>query len=265
MNCIHCGAEIDDDARFCLKCGKPIENDNGVNVKTCPKCGALMESDALFCTKCGHGEKGKKKPIGLIIPIVIVVILVVTGGTGVYMHQKAEREAYEVQLAAERQRQAEIHEFQKKSIELYDAINGAKSNFNLMSTMYSTSTELNTGLLGPSFFTSYIEGLCSSELTAEKSRKREVDSLYSEFSNLKCNEEEISELKKVMDNYYYAYEDRYELLVEGDFSVYSFSSEDKASSSDFDEKSKAAEQEINNIDKDALDDTSEETKGGTTL
>lgn len=273
MRCLNCGTEIEDNANFCGNCGNPIEITNEIQMtKYCPKCGESMESEAHFCVKCGYGVNEKKKShFGLIVAIVVVLVVCVVGGTGFYMYQKAKREAYEAyqsQLAAERQRQAEIHAYQKKSIELSDAINAAKSNFNLMSTMYSTSTEMNTGLFGPSFFTSYVQGLCSSELSEEKSRKKEIDALYDELNELNCSEEEVVELKKVIDDYYNSYEDRYKLLVEGNFSVYTFSSEEKASSSDFETKYKCVQEEINNIDRDALEEsteTSDDIEGGTEL
>lgn len=271
MICKFCGTEMDEDALFCLKCGKKIEQfseQNSEETKKCPKCGAMVASDDRFCLKCGYSMKTrrKKKPIGLIAVIAVVILLVAGGGTAFYVHQKLEREAYEAALAAERQRQAEIQAFQEKSIELFDAINASKANFNIMSTMYSASTEMNTGLLGPSFFTSYVEGLCSGELSEEKNRKREIDKLYDSWKELECNEEEIKELRNVIDNYYFSYSDRYSLLVEGDFSIYTFDSEEKASSSDFSSKYSEAQNEIDNIDKEQWNDSNDENiQGGSTL
>lgn len=270
MNCRYCGANIEENSQFCSKCGKQINEFNQI----CPKCGAPMENDAKFCVKCGYAQKAKRKiPIAGIIIAIVVIIAAGIGGTAYYLQQKAVREAYEAELEAERQRQSAIHTYQSKAIELYDEINASKSNFDIMSIMYSTSTELNTGLLGPTFFTSYVEGLCSSEISAEKARKREIDSLRSELNELGCDEPEVEELKKSLENYYYSYLERYELLVEGDFSTYTFSSKESASAEDFNEKFCTAQEEINKIDRAELenDETdsdeieNKETEGGSIL
>ncbi|MFA9466286.1 MAG: hypothetical protein ACERKN_18620 [Velocimicrobium sp.] len=96
--------------------------------------------------KCDYGASAKKSKIPLIVAIALVLVLGI-GGTTFYFHQKAVKEAYVAELKAEREKQELIHSYQSKAIELYDAINGAKSNFDLLSTMFSTSTEINTGLL----------------------------------------------------------------------------------------------------------------------
>lgn len=166
MNCRFCGAEVEEGAKFCQKCGKNLEEVS--DKKNCPKCGSELEKDAKFCLKCGYSmEKkaagnGKKK---LIIGIVaLIAVICIGGGIGVVVHQKAvEKERYEQELAAERERQeAErarqelINAYGAKAMELNNAINGTENNFNLLSSMYDTSTGINTGLLGPDFF----HGLC---------------------------------------------------------------------------------------------------------
>ena len=65
MNCRFCGAEVEEGAKFCQKCGKNLEEVS--DKKNCPKCGSELEKDAKFCLKCGYSmEKkaagnGKKK------------------------------------------------------------------------------------------------------------------------------------------------------------------------------------------------------------
>ena len=34
MHCSQCGAQIDDDSKFCIKCGKAIESENNKTKKT---------------------------------------------------------------------------------------------------------------------------------------------------------------------------------------------------------------------------------------
>lgn len=46
--CIHCGAQIADDSRFCSECGKEITQAN-----VCPHCGASVGEGDAFCQNCG--------------------------------------------------------------------------------------------------------------------------------------------------------------------------------------------------------------------
>lgn len=56
-NCKACGAEIDDNAVFCPKCGKRQDGK-----KVCANCGALVEEDAKFCPYCGKDPSVKETP-----------------------------------------------------------------------------------------------------------------------------------------------------------------------------------------------------------
>ena len=65
--CASCGAEIDDDATTCPKCGAPVvqqqpqpqeqqqpPNANPANTpKFCPSCGAALQPNTAFCASCG--------------------------------------------------------------------------------------------------------------------------------------------------------------------------------------------------------------------
>ena len=51
MKCIECGREIDENAKFCKYCGRPIEK--RIHEKRCAICGALVGPDEKFCTECG--------------------------------------------------------------------------------------------------------------------------------------------------------------------------------------------------------------------
>lgn len=48
MNCIHCGAQLKENAAFCANCGKPVEKKH-----FCPTCGAELRTGELFCYSCG--------------------------------------------------------------------------------------------------------------------------------------------------------------------------------------------------------------------
>ena len=47
MNCVYCGAELMDGARFCAMCGRKVED-------VCPACGAKKMEGARFCAMCGQ-------------------------------------------------------------------------------------------------------------------------------------------------------------------------------------------------------------------
>ena len=47
--CKSCGAKNDEEAVFCLECGKAIK------YKPCKQCGEPNKHEALFCTNCGNG------------------------------------------------------------------------------------------------------------------------------------------------------------------------------------------------------------------
>ena len=61
IKCGKCGALMDQDAKFCPKCGA-----SQVVGTPCPGCGATVPADASFCPKCGAktggGAGGKKCP-----------------------------------------------------------------------------------------------------------------------------------------------------------------------------------------------------------
>ena len=50
MKCPNCQHENPDEAKFCIKCGKPMEFH-------CPKCGAKTPVSGDFCMECGHPLK----------------------------------------------------------------------------------------------------------------------------------------------------------------------------------------------------------------
>ena len=48
MKCPFCNEEIKQGAKFCVHCGKKLEQTNN-----CPQCNAPLKEGAKFCTKCG--------------------------------------------------------------------------------------------------------------------------------------------------------------------------------------------------------------------
>ena len=48
--CSSCGARLDEGARFCSKCGRPV---SAPAKKLCPSCGKEDKPDDAFCSSCG--------------------------------------------------------------------------------------------------------------------------------------------------------------------------------------------------------------------
>ncbi len=95
MICSGCGAENDNNAIFCNKCGKSLMQE-----RICKNCNTVNKADAVFCEKCGsrlhedktsdeaptqqkHQHRSKMKKILLIG--VITVVAVVSIAAGVYV------------------------------------------------------------------------------------------------------------------------------------------------------------------------------------
>jgi ribosomal protein L40E len=62
MTCSACDAPLNDDARFCAKCGTPVDTTNDLPT-TCTGCNAELLPNATFCSACGMkvgpSSKGK--------------------------------------------------------------------------------------------------------------------------------------------------------------------------------------------------------------
>ena len=70
MFCSKCGAENEDEALFCNKCGEKFnKNSSQPTEKICPKCNEKNEIESDFCEKCGtkldnnHTDNSYKSPI----------------------------------------------------------------------------------------------------------------------------------------------------------------------------------------------------------
>ncbi len=55
VRCEKCGAQLTENAKFCVKCGAKVEIKPVVNseVFKCPKCGKELTKDSRFCVECG--------------------------------------------------------------------------------------------------------------------------------------------------------------------------------------------------------------------
>lgn len=70
MYCINCGAQLDEDSKFCTACGNkielPKEKQSGKklsNQKYCTKCGHQIPDNSRFCVECGTKIEGETKPV----------------------------------------------------------------------------------------------------------------------------------------------------------------------------------------------------------
>lgn len=48
IECSNCGAQVDENNKFCTECGNKIENE--IN---CPQCSTILPVNTKFCTDCG--------------------------------------------------------------------------------------------------------------------------------------------------------------------------------------------------------------------
>jgi len=54
MKCPKCSFENREGAKFCLKCGNPME-------LRCSSCGKALPAEAVFCDECGHDLREPKE------------------------------------------------------------------------------------------------------------------------------------------------------------------------------------------------------------
>ena len=62
--CASCGAPLEENDLFCMKCGTPVDQKKDDSKRYCPQCGNVLAPDAIFCDVCGREterEKPKKK------------------------------------------------------------------------------------------------------------------------------------------------------------------------------------------------------------
>lgn len=89
MKCQYCGAEMENGAKFCTKCGKPVTPPE--EPVFCAGCGAKLSSNSQFCSKCGRPVSGAqqnrpippKKEVNL-IAVAAAAILLIAGGIGIW-------------------------------------------------------------------------------------------------------------------------------------------------------------------------------------
>lgn len=109
IKCSVCGAMNPVDATFCENCGSDLSKRNQDNNKICPQCSTVNSADTLFCTNCGYSfsqlnsqqdkvtntelsrsdtSKRPRKKWPWIFVVILLTLLVASGGYFVYSHQQ---------------------------------------------------------------------------------------------------------------------------------------------------------------------------------
>ena len=62
--CPYCRSSVDDNSKFCIKCGAAIsaEKQPGQNVSFCPTCGERLSARSAFCPTCGTAVQRRATP-----------------------------------------------------------------------------------------------------------------------------------------------------------------------------------------------------------
>jgi hypothetical protein len=61
MQCSNCGQENQEEARFCVKCGKSIDGSGNGKIY-CPSCGKENTQGVFFCAHCGASVGAPQQP-----------------------------------------------------------------------------------------------------------------------------------------------------------------------------------------------------------
>ena len=98
MNCKNCGANLNDNARFCGSCGAVVEKPEQKNYTYCNYCGAKIEAGAAFCGACGRAavsnppndsssvyrrnnrNSGQDNGSVLLMIIIMLIVVILAGG-----------------------------------------------------------------------------------------------------------------------------------------------------------------------------------------
>lgn len=65
IECSNCGAQIEENIKFCTECGSKMESSEPEGLK-CPNCSAQLPEGTKFCTECG--AKVAEEPKEVICP-----------------------------------------------------------------------------------------------------------------------------------------------------------------------------------------------------
>lgn len=184
----------------------------------CKECNAEISGN--ICQNCGYKNTSKKKKI-LISSIIAVIVIVLIVSLSFVLAKSNENKNIKL-CVAEAQAFSEM-------------ITKSKSNFNIIGPLYSSSTKTNHGYSwDEEYFTNYVTGLCSSEISKEKTNMQDIKTQYESIRDIEYSNDKIKELKKQTENLYNAYEDMYDLLIEQNFTYKNYESKYTQAKNDFD-------------------------------
>lgn len=107
IRCANCGNTLNENQKFCGRCGAPVSSGEPIGGNHCTRCGNELNKGAMFCNKCGSpvnsanfpvaAKKGiSKKALGIIASVVVVSVVgiavaVGSGDSGNSRNKKSER------------------------------------------------------------------------------------------------------------------------------------------------------------------------------
>ena len=80
MYCKNCGAELNENAAVCLKCGVNANVGN----RFCKNCGASVEPNAAVCLSCGSAISNQNTAAGTKSKIVAGLLAILLGTLGIH-------------------------------------------------------------------------------------------------------------------------------------------------------------------------------------
>lgn len=184
----------------------------------CREC--KVEINGYVCENCGYKNINKNKKIIIILIIALIAIAFVTSMCLIINRFNNNRN---LKLCT-----AEGKTFS-------DMLSESQFNINIIGALYSSSTKTDHGYFwDEEYFTNYVTGLCSSEISKEKNNMLNIAEQYEVINNIECSSDKIKEFQKQTVNLYNAYEDMYELIIEQNFTCQNYESKYIQTKNDFD-------------------------------
>lgn len=67
IECSNCGAQMEEDIKFCTECGSKMEPPEAEELK-CPNCSAQLPKGTKFCTECGTNTEIQETKKEIVCP-----------------------------------------------------------------------------------------------------------------------------------------------------------------------------------------------------
>ena len=173
----------------------------------CKECNT--ETNGNICQNCGYKNVSPNKRLIFIAVMSALVIVIISL---VFLFVKIEENKNIKICVSEGKAFSEL-------------IDNSKRNMNIIGKLYSASTKLNYGYSwNEEYFTNYVTGLNSSEISKEKTNRLNIKAQYETIKNVEYGNDEIKEIQKQADNLYNSYENMYDLLINQNFTYKNYES-----------------------------------------